>query len=95
MPSEAKQASVAPVLPLGAIVTNTGPRSIVFLAVHFDYVDPATVKVTTGDTSIDRSMRPPTSWIKPGEANFFAGVMGWPSLTAKIPNPAAASSIGT
>ncbi len=72
IPSADDRSNLASVLPRGAVMTNTGTRPIVYLAVHFEYTDAATGKVRTSNEVIDRTTARPGSWIQPGTALFFS-----------------------
>jgi hypothetical protein len=93
MPS-ANHSDLAPVLPFGAVVTNTGTKVIAYVAVRFDYTDPATGKARSSSQAINRTTAHQSEWIKPGEALFFAPT-NWHPLTARVPDPEAESAVAT
>lgn len=90
----ANQSDLTPVLPFDAVVTNTGTRVIVYVAVYFEYTDPATGKVRSSSQAIDRTTARQSEWIKPGEALFFAPT-NWHPLTARVPDPEMESAVET
>lgn len=90
----ANQSDLAPVLPFGAVVTNTGTKVIVYVAVRFNYTDPASGKARSSSQAIDRTTARQSEWIKPGDALFFAPA-NWHPLTARVPDPEMESAIET
>jgi len=76
-------------------VTKTGTRSIVYVAVRFDYIDPASGKPRSSSQFIDRTtVRRQSEWIGPGAALFFAPA-NWHPLVATDPDPALKSAAET